>query len=230
MNTRDVKNTDLYAGKVDHYFSSQRREMIPFVPETAKCLLEIGCGTGSFGAYLKSLRPIEITGIELQRSAAESAVSVIDRVIELDVDAGILELKGEQFDCIVFNDVLEHLVDPWQVLKKIRALIAPGGTIVASIPNVRYMPVLKDFLIAGNWQYQRDGVMDKTHLRFFTKKSIASLFNSCGFEILTLEGINGLVFPWKYSLLNSLSGGRLEDTRYQQFACVATLHNDLRMA
>lgn len=214
-------DSDQYSGKVKHYFSSQRKEMIPFVPDGVQTLLEVGCGTGSFGAYLKALRSMEITGIEPQQSAAEIACSVLDRVLPLDVDAGILEMKGEQFDCIVFNDVLEHLVDPWNVLTRVRELLAPGGTVIASIPNIRYMPVLKEFVLAGDWRYQRDGVMDKTHLRFFTKKSIAALFDSCGYEMTVLKGINGLEFPWKYSLFNTLTGGMLDDTRYQQFACVA---------
>lgn len=217
-------NNNLYDGKVDHYFSSKRVEMIAFVPESAKRILEVGCGTGSFGAHLKSLRKVEFTGIEPQQNAAEIASNVIDRVIQLDVDSGLLELEGQLFDCIVFNDVLEHLVDPWNILEKIKTLLSPDGVIVTSIPNIRYMPVFKEYLLAADWRYQRDGVMDKTHLRFFTKKSIFTFFNSCGFDILIIEGINRIEFPWKYSILNIAMGGRLEDTHYQQFACVAKPH------
>lgn len=214
--------SDQYSGKAKHYFSSQRKEMISFVPDGIKSLLDIGCGTGSFGSNLKELRGMDVTGIEPQPSAAETASSVLDRVLQLDVDAGLMSLQGSQFDCVVFNDVLEHLVDPWDILTRVRELLTPGGTVVASIPNIRYMPVLKELVIAGDWRYQRDGVMDKTHLRFFTQKSIAALFEACGYEISVLQGINGLVFPWKYALLNTLTGGFLQDTRYQQFACVAT--------
>ena len=213
--------TDQYSGKEEYYFRSQRKEMIPFIPNNVRTLLEVGCGTGSFASHLKALRGIEVTGIEPQQSAYEQASTVLDRVLQLDVDSGITELKGKQFDCIVFNDVLEHLVDPWAVLTKVRELLMPGGSVVASIPNIRYMPALKEFVIKGTWRYQQDGVMDKTHLRFFTQTSIAELFDSSGYDISLLQGINGLQFPWKYSLLNRLTGRRLEDTRYQQFACVA---------
>ena len=212
---------DQYSDKEEYYFHSQRKEMVPFIPNDVQTLLEVGCGSGSFASHLKALRKIVVTGIEPQRSAFEQASTVLDTVLHLDVDSGITELKGQQFDCIVFNDVLEHLVDPWDALTKVRELLAPGGSVVASIPNIRYMPVLKEFVLRGNWRYQRDGVMDRTHLRFFTERSIAEMFDTSGYEISECQGINGIQFPWKYSLLNRLTGRRLEDTQYQQFACVA---------
>ena len=93
--------------------------------------------------------------------------------------------------------------------------------IVGSLPNVRYMPVFKEFVIGGDWRYQRDGVMDQTHLRFFTRNSIPALFDQSGYQIQTLQGINPINFPWKFGLLNKLLMGRLEDTRFKQFAFVA---------
>lgn len=210
-----------YSGKVNHYFSSERAEMIPFIPNGTRTLLEIGCGTGAFASNLKSLYDIKVTAIEPHQSAAETASQVLDRVLHLDVEAGISVLQGSKFDCIVFNDVLEHLTDPWAILKKVRGLVSSGGKVVVSLPNIRYMPVFKEFVIEGNWRYQRDGVMDKTHLRFFTKKSIHEMFVSSGYVITAMQGINGIEFPWKYSLINTLTRGRLEDTRYQQYACVA---------
>lgn len=218
--------SDQYLGKVKHYFSLHREEMAPFVPNGIRTLLEVGCGTGAFASSLKVQRGIHVTGIEPQPSAAETASAVLDRVLALDVDAGLSELKGEKFDCVVFNDVLEHLVDPWNALTKVGHLLAPGGVVVASIPNIRYMPALKEFVIGGDWRYQVDGVMDRTHLRFFTRKSIDSLFASSGYRLQTVQGINGLTFPWKFALLNKLAGGRLDDTRYQQFACVAKLRGE----
>lgn len=210
-----------YSDKVSHYFGSERHEMINFIPPGTQNLLEVGCGEGGFGANLKKLKDIKVTGIEPDENAAKTASLVLDRVLNLDIDAGISELLDSKFDCIVFNDVLEHLIDPWDSLQKIISLLAPSGFIVSSIPNIRYMPVFKDFVINGNWRYQRDGVMDKTHLRFFTKISIHDLFNLAGYEVTTLQGINGITFPWKYGILNALLGGKLEDTRYQQYACVA---------
>lgn len=212
---------DQYASKEESYFSKQRQEMLPFIPKGVEKLLDVGCGSGLFSANLKTLRNIRVTGIEPQQSAFQQASALLDRVLPLDVDAALDVLTGEYFDCIVFNDVLEHVIDPWAILSKVRDLLSPDGCVVASIPNIRHMPTFKDFVINGNWTYQKEGVMDRTHLRFFTKKSIASLFSSTGYNLVTLEGINGLNFPWKYGVLNKITGGQLEDTRYLQYACVA---------
>jgi 2-polyprenyl-3-methyl-5-hydroxy-6-metoxy-1,4-benzoquinol methylase len=91
-------------------------------------------------------------------------------VANLDKDE--LDLPEEAFDCIVCNDVLEHLITPWQVLGKLAILLKPGGHFVASIPNVQYWGVLKDLVFEGDWRYADEGVLDVTHLRFFTRRSI----------------------------------------------------------
>jgi len=121
----------------------------------------------------------------------------------------------------VCNDVLEHLPDPWTVLRQAHGLLNPGGVVVASIPNLRYFPVLKDLVLRGEFEYQRDGVLDRTHLRFFTRKSIGRLFEDTGYSVRAVEGLRGIVFPWKFGLLNRMLGRRFEDSRYLQFACIA---------
>ena len=214
---------DEYANKAKHYFAGERREMLPFIPAAAQKILEIGCGEANFARVLKAQRPMHVTGVEPQRSAAAVAATVLDRVLALDVEAGIDALTGQQFDCIVFNDVLEHLVDPWITLESVKPLVAKGGVVVASIPNMRYMPVFKELVLQGIWRYRQDGVMDKTHLRFFTQSSIVALFNDSGYAVNTIAGINGIEFPWKFGLLNKLLSDRFADTQFQQYACVARL-------
>ncbi|HSV54430.1 MAG TPA: class I SAM-dependent methyltransferase [Burkholderiaceae bacterium] len=210
-----------YEEKPDFYFNRERGEMLPFVPGTACRILEIGCGEGLFAAALKRQRPVEIIGIEPFAEAAREAATRIDQVHCVEIEQGLAKLHGEAFDCVVCNDVLEHLVDPWEVLRKLRALLRPGGTVVASIPNVRYMPVLKSLVLQGGWEYQDAGVLDRTHLRFFTQSGIRALFSQSGYRVNALQGINGIRFPWKFGLLNRLTLGALDDTRYVQFACVA---------
>ena len=215
-----MKNIQAYNDKSVAYFKYGRREMLPFVPEVAMRILEVGCGEGEFAAILKAERDVNVTGIEQFESAANVAIGRLDRVIVADVNAGINELQGQLFDCIVCNDVLEHLVDPWDILKRLRPLMAPGGTLVASLPNMRFMPVLKDFVLKGEWSYVEQGVMDRTHLRFFTKKSMRALFEESGYKVNHMQGINGIEFPWKFGLLNRLTLGALADAQFQQFACV----------
>lgn len=212
-----------YSAKPTTYFNTSRSEMAPFVPNGATRVLEVGCGEGEFAANLKASRTVHITGIEPFKAAAAVASGRLDRVLIADVNAGIVDLQGELFDCIVCNDVLEHLVDPWDTLKRLRPLLAPGGTLVASLPNMRFMPVLKDFVLKGEWRYVEQGVMDRTHLRFFTQKSMRSLFEESGYRVNRMQGINAIQFPWKFGLLNRLTGGALADAQFQQFACVATV-------
>ena len=157
--------------------------------------------------------------------AAAKAETRLDRVI---VGSAEIELPfaEESFDCIIFNDVLEHLVDPWMAVNRFARTLRKGGCMVASIPNVRYFRVLKALVQDKTWVYADKGVLDRTHLRFFTKKTIPGLFEPAGLHIETLTGINATRrFPAKYALINWLTFGGLEDARYLQFACVARKGN-----
>ena len=204
------------------YYQSQRREMEKFVPLEAQRLLELGCGSGGFGRFLRESREkIHITGIEIHPESAKEARRCLDAVIEQPVEIALASMAAESFDCVVCNDVLEHLVDPWAVLKLIRTVLRPNGTVVASIPNVRYFPVFKSYFLSGDWQYEKWGVLDQTHLRFFTKKSIDRMFEETGFVTSRIEGIFSQPLPWKAALLNHLMGGKLDDMQFERFACVA---------
>ena len=197
--------------------------MRAFVPSGTQRLLEIGCGAGRFVAGIKSQRPLHATGIEMIPDAARAAREVFDQVLEGSVEEALPKLLNEPlFDCIVANDVLEHLVDPWAVLRALRPLLAPGGCLVASLPNVRYWPNFNALALHGRWDYQDTGVLDRTHLRFFTQLSLPRLFEPAGYQLQTVCGVNETPLPWKAALLNRLIGGRLSDARFKQFACVAT--------
>jgi 2-polyprenyl-3-methyl-5-hydroxy-6-metoxy-1,4-benzoquinol methylase len=210
------------------YYAQERPEMRAFIPPSAQRLLEIGCGAGGFVRGLKRQRQgaLHATGVEMMPAVAATARTVFDRVLEGSVEAHLPALASEApFDCIVCNDVLEHLVDPWAVLRSLRPLLAPGGSLVVSLPNVRYWPTASALLFNGAWHYQNDGVLDRTHLRFFTRSSLPALFEPAGFRLIRVEGINngrGGRARLRDALVNLLSLGRLKDTRYLQFACVAT--------
>ncbi|MEW5889175.1 MAG: class I SAM-dependent methyltransferase [Pseudomonadota bacterium] len=210
-----------YQDKSSGYFTAARREMLPYVPADARIVLDVGCGEGHFGALVKQARGCKVIGIEHVTAVAEQARRRLDQVIVADIEEEI-PLPDECVDCIVLNDVLEHLVDPWGALKRLRRLLRPGGHVVASIPNVRYYKVLKALIQNKTWEYTEKGVLDRTHLRFFTKRTIPPMFECAGLRIERLEGINGCRrYPPKYALLNWLTLGGLEDARYLQYACVA---------
>lgn len=209
--------------KPDNYYNKSRNEMLCYVPEQSSRILDVGCGAGEFGNALKSRRQVEVWGVELSQQAADEAQTKLDRVIVGSID-DTLPLPDGYFDCIVFNDVLEHLVNPWAVLNKIKAFIKPNGHVIASIPNVRYFENVKQLLIHKQWKYEDYGILDKTHLRFFTIASIKEMFITCGYSVNTIEGINGKQFPWKLNLINIIMNNKLHDMKYLQIACQATLN------
>ncbi len=209
--------------KPDNYYTSSRLEMLEYVPENAKRILDVGCGAGEFGKALKSRRSVEVWGVEFIKQAADEAQFKLDKVIVGSIEDSSSSLPEGYFDCVVFNDVLEHLIDPWSVLTKIKAYMKPGAYVVASIPNVRYFENIKKLIIQKQWEYEDCGPLDKTHLRFFTSKSVVNLFTSVGYSVNSLEGINGRKFPWKFNLMNLIMLNAFSDMRYLQFVCLAQL-------
>jgi 2-polyprenyl-3-methyl-5-hydroxy-6-metoxy-1,4-benzoquinol methylase len=207
------------------YFHQVRHEMLDFVPREAKIILDVGCANGNFAAMIKSQRAAEVWGIEPNQEAAKLATSQLDKVI-CDTFSRSLSLPNRKFDCIILNDVLEHLVDYEDALIYCKDLLAAEGSIVASIPNVRYFDNIWNLLVNKNWEYQDWGILDRTHLRFFTMKSIINTFENLGLRINTLQGINSLqsFHPRKakaFKFFNTLLLNQLADMNYLQFAVVA---------
>jgi 2-polyprenyl-3-methyl-5-hydroxy-6-metoxy-1,4-benzoquinol methylase len=218
-----------YETKAAEYFKYPRPEMLPFIPVACRRVLDVGCANGSFGESLKRSRAgVEVWGVEPTKSAAAVAKSKLDRVVEGVFDSQT-SLPTGSFDCILFNDVLEHMLAPELALRYAKELLAPGGVIVASIPNIRSFPIVWQLMFHARWEYQDAGVLDRTHLRFFTKSSIANLFVREGFALEKVSGINAYMgIPnvrrrtWTlYRLANFLSMRKFDDMRFQQFAIVA---------
>src|SRR5262245_34389907 len=211
--------------KLSDYYEDPRTEMRRYIPIMAHRLLDVGCAAGSFGAALKLEQSMEVWGIERSAEVAAVARERLDHVIIADVESDGMLLPECYFDCIVFNDILEHTREPWNLLKRFKKYLTGAGCIVASIPNVRYYEIMKELVIQGIWRYRDCGVLDRTHLRFFTGRTIRELFQDCGYDVLVCEGIRGEKFPWKFGLLNILVGNSLDDMRFERYACVATVKN-----
>ncbi|MFI5297598.1 MAG: class I SAM-dependent methyltransferase [Polyangiales bacterium] len=205
---------------VGEYYGQQRGEILERVPRTTKRLLDVGCANGAFGKTVKDSLGAEVWGIEILAPAAEVAATRLDRVLNTDANAALAQLPLQHFDCITFNDVLEHLVDPGALLRDIKKHVAPGGVLVASIPNVRQYQVLFDLAVKGNFDYADSGILDRTHLRFFTLKSIRKFFDSAGYRIVSVEGINGPHSRFGRVVGKLLPPG-LSDLQYIQFVVVA---------
>lgn len=199
-----------------------RVEMMPFVPEKAKRVLEIGCGAGKFCEMVKTRNNAEAWGVEPCLEMADDAAGRLNKVIRATFDQAIKELPEHYFDCVIFNDVLEHLVHPKNVLTETKKLLADHGCVVASIPNIRHYGNLVRLLFFKDWKYLESGILDYTHVRFFTKKSIIRLFEESGYHIVKIKGINQ-VFNLKWMIYYLYSLGFGYDTRFAQFGCTAEL-------
>ncbi|MBN8657997.1 MAG: class I SAM-dependent methyltransferase [Anaerolineae bacterium] len=203
------------------YFHNIRWEMVVYIPDSAKRILDVGCYSGAFGELLKKNKSLEIWGIEPNIEASRDAEKVLDRVI-CGYFTKELNLPDSYFDVIVMNDVLEHMIDPWAALELAKKKLDPNGRIIISLPNIRHIDNLIHLFIDQDFRYELNGIRDKTHLRFFTKKSAIRLINNCGFEIEKIEGINEKW--WTNSIIRRLAyrifHKNLDDTKYIQFAFV----------
>ena len=163
------------------YYRWSRPDIQALVPRSARRILDVGCAAGALGQALKARQDCEVTGVETVPDAAEAARAVLDRVHLGDIALVASSLPQSYFDCIVLADVLEHLVDPARVLAALRPLLAPGGQFILSIPNVRHWSVVRA-LLEGRWDYAEAGLLDRTHLRFFTRATIEELLRDVGLE------------------------------------------------
>jgi len=172
--------------RIKEYYLGSRDDLVRLIPAGTRKILEIGCAAGMTGKTLKELGFEEVVGVELREDVAQDAQAFYDRVIIGDVEKIQLPYEKGYFDCILYGDVLEHLIDPWRLLREHNLLLGQGGAIICSIPNVRHYKNTKKLLIRGEWEYRERGVLDRTHLRFFTVKSIRAMVGDAGFEITAM--------------------------------------------
>lgn len=155
-------------------------------------VLDVGCGYASTSEFIQK-RGNDVTGIESSKAACEVATKRISRVIHADLVTA--PLAGLQFDIIIFADVLEHLPWPVGVLRRYLSALAPDGSVIVSLPNVGLWSVRLAHLF-GKWEYQETGVLDRTHLRFFTRKSAEWLLAQAGLATVKTVYNPGLVRPF----------------------------------
>lgn len=181
----------LYAQKAAKYFEGERADYVAALPPNST-VLEIGCGSGATGALaLSTGRAVRYYGVELERSAAESAAEKLTEVMVGDVEVINLPWPPGSFDALILSEVLEHLRDPWASLRRLRPLLKPAALVFASSPNVAHHRIVR-MLIAGDWRLESDGPMDATHLRWFTPSSYAAMFTACGFAVDAVEPLSPL--------------------------------------
>lgn len=179
----------------DRYHAQPRNEMRKFLPDTYSKVLEIGCGAASFR---KNLMHCEYWGIEPNENAAATAALNPENNILTGTYEQIAEkLPNNYFDLVICNDVIEHMPDHDKFFNEIQRHMTPDGTIIGSIPNIRYFTSLFEIFFLKDFRYRDSDIFDKTHLRFFTKTSIKRSISSANLHIEKLEGINSFILKRK---------------------------------
>lgn len=193
------RNNPLKHGKQDSYYGFARPEVVEAIIKNNLLVgkvLEIGCAGGATGKNLKERLPVQsYVGVDISPEAADIAKIHLDRVIVANIEKTDLAsehgLKPGEFDLLLALDVLEHLYDPWDTLAELSCYVKPGGYVVASLPNIQNITIVQE-LIKGNWQYQDAGILDATHLRFFTLEASKKMFSGAG---LTMKSVEHVINP-----------------------------------
>ena len=221
-----MRTTAIEHGCVEspEYHIKERREILPFVPKTCSTLLDIGCASAEFGALVKRERQnVQVWGVEVNATVAAAAAAKIDRVITSDF-ASDIDLPDNYFDVVTFNDCLEHFPDPFPPLELAKRKLKPGGTLICSLPNVRYADNMRHLIMEMDWRYEGWGVRDRTHLRFFTRKSMIRTIEEAGYAVVSIDGINESEYylrNFTMRVLRRLFRKWTEDMLYQQYVVVA---------
>jgi 2-polyprenyl-3-methyl-5-hydroxy-6-metoxy-1,4-benzoquinol methylase len=164
------------------YYANTRTDIVDALPRPLGWVLDVGCGSGGVGAGLRHAGAARLTGVEVVPEQAELARAHYDDVIAAPVEEALRQLEGP-FDTLLCLDVLEHLVDPEQVLTDLRRIAVPGARMQVSLPNARHFSLIYDLLMKGTFGYTDWGHRDKTHLRWFTRRDIVAAMERAGWAV-----------------------------------------------
>jgi SAM-dependent methyltransferase len=196
------------------YFQDLRTPLLSMVRGTPARVLEIGCAQGGNLAFLKSKGAKETVGVEIFEEVANKVnLSLVDKVIVGNIEEMDLPYPEGYFDLIIVSHVLEHLVDPWKILQKLTKFLTPDGQLIGGVPNIRNIRVSLPLVLTGKWQYDSSGIMDWTHLRFFTYATVCEMLQS---PQLKIDSICPEMAGPNASFANKVTFGILKD-----FICYA---------
>ncbi|MEW6003017.1 MAG: methyltransferase domain-containing protein [Nitrospirota bacterium] len=186
----DSYTSPLHLPRPENYFENPRLDLIEMMDRPPEAILEIGCGVGATCRAIKERYPqCETAGIDIDEESIQRASAVVDKAIKANIEKielRELDVEEESLDYILYGDVLEHFENPCEVLRKHKKYLKSDGKILASIPNIRHNSVLAS-LLYGRWTYTPSGILDVTHLRFFTLREIRRLFRSAGLFIYDIK-------------------------------------------
>jgi len=211
------------APKLASYYENARPDIVAELPRPLGAVLDVGCGVGNVGASTRDAGATRVVGIEVVASQAERARSLLDRVVAAPVEQALGELRDERFDTILCLDVLEHLVDPEQVLRRLREVAAPGARLQVSVPNARHLSLGWDLFVRGTFGYTEHGHRDSTHLRWFTRRDIVAAVEGAGWRV---ERVSHPTLG-RTKALDRLTRGRSTEFTVGQWYVLARLPGDV---
>ena len=173
---------ELSAARGADYGSLRHDAKIALLREPLGRVLDVGCARGAGADLLRARGASHLAGIELDASFAADARTRYDEVVEGSVPED-LAWPGASFDTILAYDVLEHLVDPWTAVRRLAGLLKPGGQLHVSLPNARSQKLWLPLILRGTFAYEPEGIMDVTHLRFFTRRDAVAMVEAAGLEV-----------------------------------------------
>jgi 2-polyprenyl-3-methyl-5-hydroxy-6-metoxy-1,4-benzoquinol methylase len=210
-----MQNTD-FLQKDSHYYNRLKWWMLPLIKDGPNVVMDLGCASGVMGSkLLESGKAREVFGVEIFEGAAKQAAVSYKSVHVGDIEEMSLDYS-DFFDYVVCADILEHLKDPYRVMRRIFTWLKPGGSILICIPNVRNYHVVSALLFRGKWDYVAAGIMDKTHLRFFTRDSCCRMVSEAGFDVVHQQM---MVSGPKKTLFNRATFGLFDEFLADQTFC-----------
>lgn len=204
-----------FQAKDSEYYTHDKGWMIPFIKEGPNVIFDLGCASGRLGQrLLESGRASQMFGVEIFEAAAREA-SYYTKVHVGDIE--VLDIQyPATFDYVICGDILEHLKDPYKVMKRIHGWLKPGGSVLVCVPDVRNFRVLRDLIFRGDWEYVSSGILDATHLRFFTRKSSRRMLQDAGFEVYHSQMV---IYGPKKKCFNACTLGLFKEFLATQVFC-----------
>jgi O-antigen biosynthesis protein len=210
-----MQNT-AFQDKDSEYYTRDKAWMLPLIKEGPNRILDLGCASGRVGHHLLERgKAREMIGAEIFAPAAEEAAKLYNKVFVGDVEEMAFDYV-DYFDYVICGDILEHLKNPYKVVLKISTMLKQGGSLLVCVPNVRNFRVLKSLIFRGQWEYVSSGILDRTHLRFFTRRSCRRMLEEAGLRVYHEEMI---VYGPKKKLANHATLGLFREFLATQVFC-----------
>jgi 2-polyprenyl-3-methyl-5-hydroxy-6-metoxy-1,4-benzoquinol methylase len=202
------------------YFHFKRTKLVDMLPSIRGKVLDIGCAAGGTLEYLKSKGASYTVGIDTDQEAIRIAEKKnLDLVFTGNVEKDDLPFLENEFDCIIMADILEHLYNPWETLKKITYYLKNDGYMLLSIPNIKHYYILTRLILYDEWSYCEAGILDNTHIRFFTLKETKRMLDDAGLKIVAIKDVTST--RGKMKILNTLLFNTLRSFISSQYYIVA---------